>query len=180
MRLFIGLALKSEVADQLAAITKRVQRADDGLRWSSEASWHVTLQFLGSASPEQYECVVSQLGMLDSPPAPVHLEKLACFDRTGVLYAGVALTPQLLALQQRVTAATRHCGFIPEARAYHPHITLARSKGRGRDFRNLMSRLRTEAAFSSFAATEFLLYESFLGPGGSRYEVRARFPLNAG
>ena len=33
------------------------------------------------------------------------------------------------------------------------------------------------AGFPAFTAHEFLLYESFLSPAGSRYEVRARFPL---
>ena len=32
--------------------------------------------------------------------------------------------------------------------------------------------------FSAFTANEFLLYESFPGPGGSRYEVRERFALS--
>ncbi len=101
----------------------------DGLRWSAPESWHITLQFLGNTP--QYECIVARLRELRSPPVPIQLEGLGFFERAGVFFAGVGLTPELQALQQRVTAATGLCGFIPETRPYHPHITLARSKGKG-------------------------------------------------
>ncbi|MGB8260062.1 MAG: hypothetical protein WCE75_06915, partial [Terracidiphilus sp.] len=64
-------------------------------------------------------------------------------------------------------------------RPFHPHITLARARERGPSaaLRGLGARLGTPPLIPAFTAREFLLYESFLGPGGSRYEVRARFPL---
>ncbi len=77
---------------------------------------------------------------------------------------GVGLTPELEALQQRVTAATGGCGFVPETRPYHPHITLARSKGKRADgLRELKSRIHREPRFTGFVAEGFVLYESILG-----------------
>jgi 2'-5' RNA ligase len=92
----------------------------------------------------------------------------------------VHVTPQLLAVQQAVTTATQPCGFSPEDRPYHPHITLARRKGRGgdRDFRNLKLQINPPK-LSSFTAESFVLYESVPTPEGSRYEIREHFPLNA-
>jgi 2'-5' RNA ligase len=177
MRLFIGIPLAAAVIDELRAASARLRFAADGLRWTAPESWHVTLQFLGNTSPEQYACVVARLRALHVPPVPVCLEELDCFERAGVLIARVRVAPELLLLQQRVTAATQPCSFLPETRPFQPHITLARSKGPKRDLSQLKTQLRRPASFTRFIAREFVLFESFLSPAGSRYEIRERFPL---
>ncbi len=181
MRLFVGIPLAAAVIDELAAIPARLRSPGDGLRWTAPASWHITLQFLGETGREQYDCTVARLRELRLPPVPIRLEGLDIFDRAGVFFAGVKVSPELLSLQQRVSKATELCGFIPESRPYQPHITLARSKGKGerKGLLELKTKLRSQPNFTRFAADEFLLYESFLGAGGSRYEVRAQFPLGA-
>jgi 2'-5' RNA ligase len=105
------------------------------------------------------------------------MEGLGLFDRAGIFYAGLHTTPDLLTLQQSITRATASCGFIPESRPYQPHITLARAKAARDGFLALKSRLGPQPAFTRFTASEFLLYESFLAPSGSQYQVRERFPL---
>lgn len=179
MRLFIGIPLAPAVVEELSRVSNRLRSDGDGLRWSSSDSWHITLQFLGATTDEQYGCIVPRLRELQSPAARVSLQGLDFFDRAGVFFAGVNVSPELLALQHHVIAATAHCGFIPEARPFHPHVTLARGKGdsRGHALRRLSAKIASQPEFSSFMATEFLLYEAHLGPRGSRYEVRERFSL---
>jgi len=182
MRLFIGIPLAAAVIGELATVSARLKSRDDRLRWAAPESWHVTLQFLGNTGPETYACLVARLRELRSPPVPVCLETLGFFDRAGIFFAGVALTPELLSLEQRVSSATALCGFAPETRPYHPHITLARGKGQGRGqpIRELKSRIQLQPSFTRFAAREFLLYESLLSPTGPRYQIRERFPLVPG
>ena len=180
MRLFIGIPLAAAVIEELRAASARLRSSADGLRWTTPESWHVTLQFLGNTSPEQLACVVARLRALHAPSVPVCLEALDCFERAGVLIARVRLTPELLLLQQRVTAATQPCGFLPETRSFQPHITLARSKGRQHQLDALQTKLRRPSNFTRFQAREFLLYESFLSPAGSRYEIRERFLIADG
>lgn len=177
MRLFIGIPLAAAVSGELRAASARIRSTGDGLRWSAPESWHVTLQFLGNTSPEQYACVVSRLRALHAPPVPVCLEELGCFERAGILIASIRPTPEMLLLQVRVTAATQPCGFVPEARPFQPHITLARGNGRPH-LDQLKAKIRRPANFTRFTASEFLLYESFLSPAGSRYQIRERFPLD--
>ncbi|MFZ0337233.1 MAG: RNA 2',3'-cyclic phosphodiesterase [Terracidiphilus sp.] len=180
MRLFVGIAPAGAVARELKNVVARLRSGDCGLRWSEPDSWHITLQFLGNATPVQYDCLMEQLGKVRSAPVPVELGALGCFDHAGALIVHVAATPGLTALAERVMAATSQCGFATETRPYHPHITLARAKGKGRDaeLRALASRMRSQRAFTRFVAREFLLYESHLGAEGARYAVRGRFPLN--
>jgi RNA 2',3'-cyclic 3'-phosphodiesterase len=178
MRLLVGIPLAPAVIEELSAISMRLQTHADGLRWSAPESWHITLQFLGNT--QQYDCIVSRLRELRLPTLPIQLEGLGFFERAGVFFVGVNLTPKLEALQQRVTAATGLCGFIPETRPYHPHITLARSKGKGgRGLRELKGKIRRDPRFTGFVADAFVLYESVPGPGGSRYEIRDRFILSS-
>ena len=179
MRLFIAIPLADAVVAELAAVSARLRSAADGLRWAAPESWHITLQFLGNTTPEQYNCLAARLARVSSPPIPIRLDALGLFDRTGIFYVGVDLTPPLVSLQQCVVAATALCSFQPESRSFHPHITLARSKGQGRarQLGELLSRLPVRPSFTCFVAREFLLYESHLRPDGSHYDVRARFPL---
>jgi 2'-5' RNA ligase len=166
MRLFVGIPLAVAVRGELSGLAARLKSKDDGLRWTAPESWHITLQFLGNTSPEQYECVAARLSELHPPFVPIALERLEFFARAGILIVAVTSTPQLLLLQQR-------------ARPYQPHITLARDKGkeRGQEPTELKVKIQRQPAFTSYLAEEFLLYESFLGPAGSRYEIRKRFPL---
>jgi 2'-5' RNA ligase len=181
VRLFVGIALAAEASDALNSVRERFEPGSADLRWSQPESWHVTLQFLGASSEEQAACVAEKLAALRTARVPVRMARLGFFERAGVFWAGVELTRELLALQQWVTAATRLCGFMQEERAYNPHITLARSKGRnsGRALVPLKKAVeRSKVGLEAqFIASEFLLYESFPGPEGSRYEVRARFGL---
>lgn len=181
MRLFVGIGLAAEAATALAQVRGRLATAGAELRWSDPEAWHVTLQFLGAADELQAACAMERLGGIRARRVPIRIAGLDFFHRAGVFFAGVAVTPELLALEQQVRGATRACGFEPEARPYNPHITLARAKGRGgaaalEPLKKQLHRARVELA-AEFEAGEFLLYESFPGPEGSRYEVRGRFAL---
>jgi 2'-5' RNA ligase len=198
MRLFVGIALADAVMLELKTVLAQLnsKAAPAGsMRWTGPDSWHITLQFLGNATSEQVQCLNARLSEVRSEPVLVELGELGSFDRTGVFFADVIVSPGLAALQQRVVAATSRCGFAAEARPFHPHITLARTTGnkgtreqgsREQGSRGPRSGSRTlrdwiavagACRFSSFAAHEFLLYESHLNPAGARYEVKARFPL---
>jgi RNA 2',3'-cyclic 3'-phosphodiesterase len=179
MRLFLALPLDESVLAWLTRLTAGLKGNARNLRWSAPDAWHITLQFLGATTPEQYDCLIAALAALHSPAVPIQLAAPGVFPRAGVFHLGIEPTPALVALQKRIVAATAPCGFEPEDRPYHPHITLARSKGRdsARDLRALASSLPTQTRIPRFTAREFLLFESHLSASGSRYEIRHRFPL---
>jgi RNA 2',3'-cyclic 3'-phosphodiesterase len=179
MRLFIAIPLSEAVGSELKRLTGRLRPAAPNLRWSLPEAWHITLQFLGNASEEQYACLLPRLRQVNSAPFAIAFEELGVFERAGVFFLGVTPSPALMALEERILAATRPCGFEPEDRPYRPHITLARSKGgnRGRELRTLLSRAGEDRRFGRIQATEFRLYESHLSASGSKYEVKCSFPL---
>jgi RNA 2',3'-cyclic 3'-phosphodiesterase len=182
LRLFIGIPLPAPTATELATVANRIRSdATEYVRWSAPESWHITLQFLGSTTLQRYECVIAHLREQRHPSVQIRLGALDTFDRAGVLFVDVPVTPELLALQQAVAAATAPCGFTLEMRPYHPHITLARRKGMGggRELRKLNLQSDPPPRFSSFTAENFVLYESIPTPEGSRYEIREQFSLHA-
>ena len=181
MRLFIGIALSPAVIAELATLTARLRSKADSLRWTEPESWHITLQFVGSTSQEKIDCLLARLSELRFPPVPVRIEELGIFDRAGVFFAGITLTPELVSLKQRIAAALSLCGFVPEIHPFRPHITLARAKGEARvhALRTLGARIQPRPTFTRFIAREFLLYESYLSAAGSLYVIRARFSLTS-
>ncbi|HUY82296.1 MAG TPA: RNA 2',3'-cyclic phosphodiesterase [Acidobacteriaceae bacterium] len=182
MRLFLGIPLPSSLTAELSRISLRYQSPGDNLRWYPPESWHITLQFLGAVTPDRHACILPALRALRHPPVTVALDMLGFFDHAGVFFAQVALTPPLVSLQQQVTAASLPCGFPPDTRPFHPHITLARTKGRSgsQALRSLQSQLQARPCrlSAAFTTQEFVLYESIATPSGSRYEIRDRFPLD--
>jgi 2'-5' RNA ligase len=107
------------------------------------------------------------------------MERLGVFERAGILHAEVEVSPELLRLYEAVAGAVRRVELEVEDRPYRAHITLARSKNH--EGRRTIERLRRLAEQQKvnpcWEAAEFLLYESRLSPGGSRYVVRERFAL---
>lgn len=184
MRLFVGIALSAETAAALAGVRALLASSGPALRWSDPQDWHVTLQFLGEVTEPRAALVTEKLATVGASPVPVRIAELGFFERAGVFFAGIALTAELLALEQKVVAAMRTCSFTPEARRYNPHITLARAKGRAgahalEPLKKALERIRIDLA-AVFVAEEFLLYESFPGAEGSRYEVKSRYKLGGG
>lgn len=178
MRLFVGIRLAWEVAGQLSRIVAQLRAPGAELRWTAPESWHITLQFLGEASEEQLSCLLQQLAEVRSAPVSVQIEGLGYFERTGVMFAEVRMTPELAMVEQRVRAATAQCGFKGEARAFRPHITLARTRGRTRQpLWCVVERIALPPIFQPFVVGEFVLFESHLLPEGARYEARGRFRL---
>lgn len=158
----------------------RLRAQDDGLRWSSPEQWHITLAFLGEVSAAAESALVTELRRLRVAPVRLRIDGLGVFERAGILHAVVDVSPGLEELQHAVAQAAKGSGLPPEERPYCPHITLARSKGRAgsRAIQRLKASLEQQRPRAAWTATEFLLYESLLSPGGARYRMRERFPLD--
>ncbi len=130
MRLFIGIPfsenLRSQIRKNVVALRSFIAKG----RLSPWEGYHITLKFLGEVSSERMAELALLMAKTPLRTAPFELRftELGAFRKSGgdVLWLGVTLPPQLLALQKEIEALAGAAGFEPESRSYTPHLTLGR------------------------------------------------------
>ena len=107
MRLFVAVPIPPNTSRELGEVVAqmRVWPGMEGLRWSPPESWHITLQFLGSATTRQYSCLVERLCQIRADPVEIIPEEIGTFRRVGIHYAGVKRY-----FQAGRSGKTRNCG----------------------------------------------------------------------
>jgi 2'-5' RNA ligase len=93
------------------------------------------------------------------------------------LWAGVEPKAPLAALAAKVERVCLTVGLEPERRAFFPHVTLARWKGRRTgEVADFLERHRGLSS-EPFDVDEFILFESRLSRHGAHYEPVASYEL---
>src|SRR3954452_9353831 len=127
-RLFVGIRPPEHIRDLLIDVM------DDSpdFRWQDEEQLHITLRFIGEVERPVAADVAGSLGQVRSAPLQLRIKDVGRFEQrsSGALWAGVEPKEPLAALAAKVERVSQSVGLEPERRAYHPHITLARWKGR--------------------------------------------------
>lgn len=180
MRLFAALALSPAAVERLSALRLRLAVPGDGLRWTVPEQWHITLCFFGDLERKQVECLTQDLQAFDAPEASISLGALGHFAAKGILYASVEPSTSLLSLHQTLLSRySRGAQTSAPSLPFHPHITLARSKGRP-GFKTLQRMssptLPPFGPAITWQARQVALYESCLGLGGAQYRFVAGTP----
>jgi 2'-5' RNA ligase len=174
-RLFVAIRPPEAIRDLL------VDAMDDSadFRWQGDEQLHLTLRFIGEVDPLLAEDLAIALSRIHSPRFALRIAGTGRFDQSnsGALWAGVEPKEPLAALAAKIERACQSCGLRPERRAFHPHITLARWKGRRS--REAASFLERSASLASdpFDVGAFTLFESRLSRHGAQYEEVERYPL---
>ena len=172
-RLFVAIRPPQAIRD---CLLDAMEGAD--LKWQDEEQLHLTLRFIGEVERPLANGIASALSDLSFPSFELAIHGVGRFDhgRRGALWAGVKSKEELRALAAKVERACQSAGLVPERRAYHPHITLARWSGgkpRLETWLERNSALRSEV----WAVREFILFESRLSQTGAHYEEIAAYPL---
>ena len=152
-----------------------------GGRWTTSASQHVTLKFLGWTPSDRVDAVGSAIEIVarSHPGALVALGAVGAFPsmrRARVLWVGLEDPAELLArLAADLDRAMEPLGYAVEQRAFTPHLTLARFKSPAR-LEGLVP-VRPWGRLDPFDIAAVTLYRSRLHPSGARYEALSSFPL---
>jgi len=173
MRLFLSLPIPPELAQALTRLTRAIE-LPKGRRTAPE-NLHLTLVFLGEVAEPTLPQIEQELSKLNFAPFPLKLTSLNTFPRAGVLLAEIEPARPLLHLQAKVAASMARCGFAPEdpeARPYHPHLTLAPFHGPLRI--NKSQHALPPSLQRSFRADTVNLYRSHPTPTGAHYEILAQ------
>lgn len=180
LRLFVAVDVPPDHLARVQELTAPLRAALDGARWTPESNQHITVKFLGSTPSERLAEVAGVCAEVASMHASVqvHLNRLGAFPnlrRARVLWMGIDDPDGLL---ERMAGALdggfEALGYAREARAYTPHLTLARMKFPA-PIREPLPVVDTE--LPPFSVDHLSLYRSRLSPRGAMYEALERFAL---
>jgi len=197
MRIFVGIDIDEQIRQRIYEFALQMRESAPDARWVKSETFHITLKFLGEATPEMAERVKQALAEVRGSRVTIRFEGAGFFPNARsaqVFWVAVNAGDALPQLARQVDEATARLGFSREENAYKPHLTLARAgkaasgnpnqKGSSRTrstFANLAKKVEAipQPSFGTITAQEFFLYESKLSPAGARYTKIARFGLEA-
>ena len=174
-RLFVAIRPPEHIRDLL------IDAMDDSpeFRWQDEEQLHLTLRLIGAVERPVANDLADALRTVRSEPFALRIKHVGRFEQrnSGTLWAGVEPKALLASLAAKVERACLAVGLDPERRAFHPHITLARWKGRRT--REVEGFLAAKSALVSepFDVDSFSLFESRLSRHGAHYDEVAVYPL---
>ena len=167
-RLFFAVAVSPEVASAVEARKEALRRLVpvDGLRFTDAAQSHLTIRFLGERSAEQQEAALraGRRAAGSTTAFDLVLETLGVFPderRPHTLWIGTgAGGSRLVALAGQLESDLKAEGFEQEERAFVPHLTIARIKGRWPPSARDILRDRELSNVGSMRVENFALMES--------------------
>lgn len=170
-RCFVALAPDEPSRDALAALD-----VPPNARRVPYAQLHLTVAFIGAMSFVQGEALAQRLTAQAAPLPPSPVTKIECWPgraQPRLMVAVLAMSDAFTALDWRVRSLMGEVGLPLDARAFRPHITLARftrdARGAPPDGGALM--------LPPLRFTSLVLYSSTLARQGARYAALASVPV---
>jgi RNA 2',3'-cyclic 3'-phosphodiesterase len=177
MRLFVAVALPETIRWQLRLLCGGLP----GARWVPPENFHLTLRFIGEVDGAEFHDIDAALAGIRAPRFTVSFAGVGHFGSGGKLrsiWAGVDKQPALTHLRDKIESAVVRAGAEPNGQKFHPHVTLARSKGE--PVPKLGEFLVQHSLFRSqpFEVTHFTLFSSFLNHTAAIYTPERSYELS--
>lgn len=167
-RLFLALWPGDRERRAMAGLAEAIP----GGRKVRPANLHLTLVFLGATSQERLACYEQALQGIEVPSLTLTLDRFGYRRKPRIVWLSTSHTPQLLQdLVAELHRRLESCGFTPERRSFHAHITLAR-KFPG------PATAESPAEPLCWHLDQIVLVESVTEKGGVHYEVLRRWPAS--
>jgi 2'-5' RNA ligase len=176
-RLFVAIQPPEHIRDLL------IDAMDDSadFRWQDDAQLHLTLRFIGEVDRPVADDLADALARIRAEHFQLRIHGVGRFEQrsSGALWAGIEPKESVAALAAKIERVCQQIGLEPERRAFHPHVTLARWKGRRtREAQSFLERKRSLRS-DPFEVDRFTLFESQLSRHGAYYEEVASYLLSA-
>ncbi len=171
LRAFFGLPVPETTREPLARYLETCASIAPEFRWVPAANLHLTVRFIGSVERELVDGVAANLAAAGLRGFELQLGDLGTFKRgrlVRVVWMGLREgAAQAAELAAKVDAACSRAGLAHEARAFQPHLTLARARPRDG---GVLAVLPEAPRVGAWRAQELVLYQSRLGRAGAVYE----------
>jgi RNA 2',3'-cyclic 3'-phosphodiesterase len=181
VRLFAGVELAADTRTAIEVATAPLRMTIPGFRWVPAENLHLTLVFIGWVEADDIEPIRRSLDAAVAPAAPfvARLGATGRFPERGkarVLWVGfTTAVEELTDLAGRARAGV--ADRVTDARAFRPHVTVARAKQPVRVRADAMAVPSLDNEVSVEGVT---MFRSHLGSPHPRYEAIARLGLQGG
>jgi len=184
-RVFIAVELPAEVRKRITGHIDSLRRELPNVRasWNRGENLHLTLKFLGDIAVSRLPALTeaTEAAAQSTKPFELIIDGGGSFPPRGrpkVLWIGIEdSSATLLRLHATLEDRCAAAGFAREARAYHPHLTVARLRDSS-DSRTLAER-HQELGFRSeiVSVSELVVFRSELRSEGSKHTAVSRHGL---
>ena len=174
-RLFTALEIPRDAALSLSLLRGGLQ----GARWIDVENYHMTLRFIGDVDGPTADEVANALDRVRRPEFTLSLSGVGAFGsrKPHSVFASVAATPDLMALQAEIERICQRLGLPADTRRFTPHVTVARLRqARSDDVARYLA-ARGNFRTDSFKVGRFVLMSSRESVGGGPYIVEEEYPL---
>ena len=182
MRCFIGIPVE-EWRGELSRLLEKIKRGTREVKWVKAENLHVTLKFLGEIEEEMVGKIKKTLAesLQDVTAFSLTAGALGAFPSLSsprIIWLGIGEGKEKIEkIFKKIERGLTEFGISPEARKYHPHITLGRVKRRA-DKGWWKGVLNTKLPrFPRMVVREVVLYQSCLHPEGPEYKPIGRYNL---
>lgn len=180
IRSFIAVPLTASIHASLGDFTGRHNlERKNGFRPVKPQNIHLTLKFLGDATPEQLNRVKAGLESCTSSISafPIELKGVGTYpnwERPRVVWVGIQAAEILQTLNSQIERETLAAGFLSEAKKFSPHLTLARVASippspSTMNVIRVLKGLEPVPSFGTMQVTHVSLFKSVLLPEGPVY-----------
>jgi RNA 2',3'-cyclic 3'-phosphodiesterase len=179
VRLFVAASVPEDRLLVLERAVRPLRKELPDARWAALESQHITLKFLGWTDVHNIDDVLHTVELVAArhAPAEVSLKEVGAFPnkrRARVVWAGIEdPARRLTSIAEMLDQLCEPLGYEREARAFTPHLTVARIKRpRPVDVKSIV------VASDPWLVSAINLYRSHLSPRGARYEVLSAAELS--
>lgn len=176
-RLFTALEIPRDAALSLSLLRGGLP----GARWIDVENYHITLRFIGDVEGHVADEIANALDRIDRPEFTLTLSGVSSFGskKPHSIFAGVAPSGPLNALQAEIERICQRLRLPPDARKFTPHVTVARLRNaKDEEVARYLS-ARGNFASLPFRIGRFVLMSSRDSIGGGPYIIEEAWPLHA-
>ncbi len=176
IRSFLAIEIPRVIQKRIEEVQEDLKSSRADVRWVSPEKIHLTLKFFGNIEESRVDPIVKSIGGPVQTTSSFFLKVRGVgafphLKNPRVIWMGLIDEKEILThFQKQLEGELEKIGFESEERAFHPHLTLGRTKsGKGRE--ELISRMEKhkEEEFGDFQIERIVLFKSDLRPTGPIY-----------
>ncbi len=184
IRAFLAIELPDSLRPGLAQVQGELKRSRAEVRWVPVGNIHLTMKFFGNVPDDEIGSLTLAAREVAAAAAPFQLQVTGAgafpsSKAPRVVWVGLGgdVVP-LTQLFYRLEKAFATLGYLPEGRAFNPHLTLGRVKSPvNRERLAKMLEKLPPLSWPPFTVKELILFQSVLSPQGSKYTPLEVIPL---